>query len=135
MASTQKERQVYVVPVSARAAKARAENAAIRGVDTRKVTAELEAKGAELPKLPSGSKEQLHLWAIRSSPQLRGTWGRIEPEDWFLFVSRGHIFGSARVFTRFESRALATVLWGAADGSEFRLLVLFDEVRTLDVPA
>lgn len=135
VAAPTQDRQIYIVPVSARAAKARADRAAIRGVETRAITEKLKAEGAELPKLPRGSKDKLHLWAIRSTPQFRGTWGRIEPGDWFLFVSRGFIFGCARVFGRFESRPLATALWGAADGSEFRLLILFDEVRQLDVPA
>jgi hypothetical protein len=130
------DRQLYVVPVSARAPRARADRFAIKGVEPSALLRGVESDCEPVAELSARDGEQrLHVWAVRSSGHLRGTWSRIAPGDWFLFVSRGRIFGVARVFGTCESRATATALWGPTDGSEFRLLVVFDRVQELDVPA
>lgn len=128
---------MYVVPVSARAARSRANHVVFKGVEAARLLAAAEDDSCEaLTRLRRKQKGKLlHLWAVRASTQLRPTWSRIAPGDWFVFYSRGRIFGVARVFDICDSRAVATALWGRKDGSEFRLLVLFDQVEQLDVPA
>lgn len=130
------QRQLYIVPVSARSARARANRFAVAGVQPSTIPHEGENGCDPIAELTKRKDvDRVHLWAVRASGHLRGTWSRIAPGDWFLFYSRGRIFGVARVFGTCESRSTASALWGPADGSEFRLLVIFDQVKELDVPA
>lgn len=138
MAVTKKQqRQLYLVPVSAQVARARAKRFAFQGTDgTPLLRAADDVSRDALTRLQKQTKaERINLWAVRSGAHLQGTWSRIQPGDWFLFYARGRIFGSARVFDICESRSIATALWGHEDGSAFSLLVLFDQVEQLSLPA
>jgi hypothetical protein len=131
----QSEQQVFVVPVSARPARQRAQHVVVGGIpgdvlrDTMK--GQLCAPLEDLER--AHGVDRFHLWGVRATIRVRGTWNRIAPGDWFLFVSRGFLFAAARVFGTCDSKETATALWGPLDGSDFRLLVVFDEVVATDV--
>ncbi|HXV33553.1 MAG TPA: hypothetical protein VD769_06055 [Gaiellaceae bacterium] len=131
-----RERQLYIVPVSAPVARARATRTVFGGVKVASLGAAQSDGSCEL--IAEFSKDPaclIHVWAVRASRQLRGTWSRIATGDWFLFYSRGTILGAARVHGTCESGSMADALWGSAGGSEFRLFVIFDRVERLEVPA
>lgn len=131
------DRQLYVVPVSARAVRGRADRAVVDGVDADRLLAAADDGSCDaLTRLARQRRaKRFHVWAVRASSRIRGTWSRVQRGDWFVFYSRGRIFAVARVFDTCESQSLATALWGAADAADFRYLVLFDQVASLDVPA
>jgi hypothetical protein len=74
------------------------------------------------------------MWGVEPSSVNTNKWNKVSEGNLVLFSSDGRIHTSGVVSTKFNSRELASQLWGTtSDGNTWSLMYSLDEIRTLNI--